>query len=291
MYDDPGPTLHRRELGAHLRRLRLERGWATKDVADRLSCSVSKVSRMETGARGVSQVDARALVAAFNLQGDDADRLLTLARGGKKRIDNRAAIVVESDYIRITDPSFVELERASTHIREYNSLVVPGLLQTESYMRASIRGSMPDLNGASLEDVVSTRLSRQKILSRDDPLSFDVILDEAALRREVGGPDVMGEQISEILKAIDRGLVQIAVIPFTAGSHPGVNSDFVALQIGEPSTPDVIFVEGLAGHLRFDKPHDVARYQRVWKELGSHALTVEESYCFLVDVGRDFGRT
>lgn len=284
MTDDPSPTLRRRELGAHLRRLRKERGWTTQDVADQLGFSVSKVSRMETGARGVNARDVASLTALFDLDEAWSSHLDSIARTGKKRLENRSAIVVDTDFIRLSDPSFVDLERDADRIREYNSLVVPGLLQTERYMRASMAGGLPDVDTAQIEASVEVRLRRQEVLRRSDPPRFQVVLDEAALRRRVGGATVMRDQVETILDALARGVVTLTVIPFEVGAHPGVNSDFIALHTTEPAVADVIFVEGLAGHLRFDKPQDVARYDRIWAMLSEIAASPEESRGLLVRV-------
>jgi transcriptional regulator with XRE-family HTH domain len=285
--DDPSPTLRRRELGAHLRRLRKERGWTTQDVAERLGFSVSKVSRMETGARGVNAKDIASLTELFGVDEELSTHLDSIARTGKKRLENRSAIVLDTDFIRLSDPTFVDLERDADRIREYNSLVVPGLLQTEDYMRAAIAGANPDVNVTQFDASVELRLERQRILARATPPQFQVVLDEAALRRRVGGAAVMREQVRAILDAVSRGIVTLSVIPFETGAHPGVNSDFVALHAGEPAMTDVIFVEGLAGHLRFDKPQDVARYDRVWAMLCGFAESSEESRRLLERVADD----
>lgn len=270
MSDDPSPTLRRRELGAHLRRLRKARGWTTKDVADRLDFSVSKVSRMETGARGVSGRDMVAITRLFELDADWADHLGKIARTGKRRNENRSAMTLRTDFISIEDQSFLDLERDATHIREYNSMVVPGLLQTEDYMRATMLGTTPDVSQASIEESMRVRRERQDILSplegRARP-TYEVIIDEAALWRRVGGAVVMDAQLKSLIDSVEKGVASVRIIPFSVGSHPGMNSDFVSLRLEEPGVPDVVFVEGLAGHLRFDNAQEVDRYDRVWLKL------------------------
>jgi transcriptional regulator with XRE-family HTH domain len=275
--DDPSPTLRRLELGTHLRRLRKERGWTTQELAARLGFSASKVSRMETGARGVNAKDLASITKLFELDEEWAEHLDAIARTGKKRMENRSAIVFDTDFIQIRDPSFVDLERDADRIREYNSLLVPGLLQTESYMRAAMAGGLPDVDAEQIDASVAVRLERQRILSRPDPPRFDVVIDEAALHRRVGGVVVMREQLGAILDALSLGVVTLGVIPFDTGAHPGVNSDFLAFHADGPAKADVIFVEGLAGQLRFDKPQDVARYDRIWAMLRGFAASPDES--------------
>ena len=281
MTDDPSPTLRRRELGAHLRRLRGERGWTTKYVADQLGFSVSKVSRMETGARGVNTRDIGALTRLFGIDDELAAHLDLIARTGKRRNEKRATLVLNTDYMSIEDQSFLDLERDAAVIREYNSMVIPGLLQTEGYMRAAMRGSNPDVSLPAIESSLATRLARQRILDSTQRPDYEVIVDEAALRRQVGGPGVMRAQIDSLIRATRKGIVQFTVIPFAAGSHPGVNSDFVALKLDDPSVADVVFVEGLAGHLRFDRPADIQRYERVWSTLQGVACSPEETTTLL----------
>ena len=291
MTDDPSPTLRRRELGAQLRRLRKERGWTTQDVAERLGFSVSKVSRMETGARGVNAKDIASLTELFGVDEELSTHLDSIARTGKKRLENRSAIVLDTDFIKLSDPTFVDLERDATSIREYNSLVIPGLLQTEAYMRAAMKGGLPDVDPAQIESSVTVRLQRQQILRRADPPDYQVVLDEAALRRRVGGAAVMRDQMAVMLEAAAEGLVSLLVIPFEAGAHPGVNSDFVSLRTGGPAVPNVVFVEGLAGHLRFDKEQDVARYDRIWTMLTGVAASPEDSSRLLQTICDDLSAT
>jgi transcriptional regulator with XRE-family HTH domain len=279
--DDPSPTLRRRELGAHLRRLRKERGWTTREVATRLGFSLSKVSRMETGARGVNARDMAALTKLFGVDDELAAHLDLIARTGKRRNEKRSAPVLETDYMSIEDQTFLDLERDAVTIREYNAMVVPGLLQTEEYMRAAMRGSNPDVAAPSIEASLATRLSRQRILMSDQRPEFEVIVDEAALRRQVGGRSVMRRQVESLRAAADEGLVKLMIIPFEVGSHPGVNSDFVALTLDDPLVPDVVFVEGLAGHFRFDRRADIERYERVWSTLKAVACEPEEAYGLL----------
>ena len=277
MTDDPSPTLRRRELGAHLRRLRTERGWTTRDVAEQLGFSVSKVSRMETGARGVNAKDMASLTELFGLDDAWSSHLDSIARTGKKRFDKRSAIVVETDFIGMEDPGFVDLESDAARIREYNSSIIPGLLQTEEYMRPAMLGSAPDVARSSIDRAVAARCERQKVLRRVNPPTFEVVVDEAALRRQVGGAAAMRRQIEYLVACVEQGVVELAVIPFRVGAHPGLNSDFVALRIEEPAALDVVFVEGLAGHLRFEREVDVLRYQRVWEKLLDVALPAQDA--------------
>lgn len=278
MIDDASPTLRRRELGAELRRLRKVRDWTTKDVAEKLGCSISKISRIETGDRGVSGPDLSALLALFELDAEQADHLTQIARTGKRRNENRSALTLRTDFISIEDQSFLDLERDAVRIREYNSMVVPGLLQTEAYMRATMRGATPDVSEESIESSMRLRLGRQQILASGAAHpDYEVILDEAALWRRVGGGAVMDRQLHALLDAVESGTVVLRVIPFSTGSHPGLNSDFVSLQLGDPRIPDVVFVEGLAGHLRFDDPQDVNRYDRVWSKLREVAKEAYET--------------
>jgi transcriptional regulator with XRE-family HTH domain len=177
------PTLRRRELGALLRARRLELGLTVEQVAERLLCSASKVSRMETGQRGATQRDVRDLCEIYGIAGEaERGRLMTLAKEGKQQAWWQPH---ELDYFA----TYVGLEHAATSLCYYQSTIVPGLLQTVDYARAMYRGSLPsEFTPERADELIEVRLRRQQVLTREPPLRLLAVFDESVLHRVVGDP-------------------------------------------------------------------------------------------------------
>jgi hypothetical protein len=163
----------------------------------------------------------------------------------------------------------------------YESALVPGLLQTSDYAEAIIRGMNPRVTQERLTSAIEARLTRQKLLTQSVPPQFHVILDEAVLRRNVGGSRVMRSQLERIAERANLPNVVVQVIPFVAGPHPGLNSTFILLDFPEPALSSVIFVEGLVGNLYLDRPGDIGRYRDAFQALADFALTPDDSIRFL----------
>lgn len=265
----PSPTVRRRELGARLRALRVESGFTVEDVANRMEVSPAKISRIETAARGVSVNDVRALCDVYQVSAEERDRLLGLARESRRRswwqqygLDDSVA-------------TYVGLEDAAVAIQQYETSLVPPLLQTEAYARAVTAGTGPWLSDEQVDQLVATRMTRQALLSADRPLELWTILDEAALRRLVGGPEVMRDQLDQLAARSRSPRVTVQVIGLEAGAHPGMDSAFAVLQLAEVS--DVVYVEGLMGYFFLQSQGDVVRYRRAFDQLRAVALSPADS--------------
>ncbi|MFC5065177.1 helix-turn-helix domain-containing protein [Actinomycetospora atypica] len=275
MTDDPTPTTLRRQLGAQLRELRQAKGKTAAEVARDLQFSVSKISRMESGARAVSEPDIAALIAYYGVAHELAEALVETARAGRRRRDAWVDVAsTGSDFQKFVQSGFVELERDADFIREFNSGVVPGLLQTKRYMQAMMDAAEPTRQDV-VDKAIELRLSRQGRLAQTG--RYSVIIDEAALARVVGGASVMAEQLGALGKRMDTGAVDARIIPFTSGFHPGLNSVFIALTMGGPGVPDAVFIEGLIGFQKFDGADEVARFEHVWQELLTCAASESQS--------------
>jgi hypothetical protein len=159
----------------------------------------------------------------------------------------------------------------------YESLFIPGLLQTEDYARAVIRGGLPNASRDEVERRVEVRMERQALLRNENPLNLWSIVDEAALRREVGGPEVMQAQFRYLMEASELPHVTFQVIPFDAGAHPGMPGSFILLQFGDAAIPDVIYVDTMAGELFLEEEADVRRYKLVFEHLRAVAASPEAS--------------
>lgn len=267
------PTVRRRELGALLRTLRTGQGLTVEQVAERLLCSSSKVSRMETGHRGASLRDVRDLCELYGVTDPgERDRLMTLAREGKQQAWWQSYDLPYSTY--------VGLEAEARIIKDYDSAVVPGLLQTPDYTRARHDGTMPRLDPGEIEKRVKVTQTRQLLLTRDDPPRFWFVLDEAAVHRVVGGPAVMKAQLNRLTEVASLPNVTIQIIPYEVGAHPALDSIFTIVEFAG-GVPGVVYVEGLVGSIYLERPEDLDRYQRVFARLCTIALSPEDSVALM----------
>ena len=252
-----------------LRALRNRAGMTVEQVAERLLCSPSKVSRMETGQGGATLRDVRDLCDLYAVT-DEArrERMMTLAREGKRP--------ARWQRYELAYTAYAELEEAALAISAFQSSVVHGLLHTEDYARAQHESSMPRLDPDAIDLQIEAKLARQRILTRADPPSFAVVLDEAALHRLVGGRQVMAAQLEKILDISALPNVNVQVLPFKLGAHPALESNFTILQLPDVA-PGVVFVEGMIGSTYLDRPDDLERYHDVFDELRSIALSPKDT--------------
>jgi transcriptional regulator with XRE-family HTH domain len=263
------PTVRRRELGEQLRMLRNEQGLTVEQVAERLLCSPSKISRMETGQRNATLRDVRDLCVLYGItQQADRDRLMTLAREARQQGWWQS--------YDLSYKTYAGLEFEATAIDDFQSSVVPGLLQTPEYARAGHLGTFPVLGPDEIERQIEAKLTRQEILTRTErPPEFRTVLDEAVLHRLTGGPDVMKAQLGRLVEASRLPNVTIQVIPFAVGAHPGVESNFNILRL--PAASGVVFVEGLSGSTYLERSEDLERYGQVFAILQGVALSPQDS--------------
>jgi transcriptional regulator with XRE-family HTH domain len=278
------PVVSRRELGASLRALRLKRGMTVEQVAGHLMCSAGKVSRMESGFRSGTLRDVRDLCSLYDVpEGAERDRLMELARESKRQ--GWWQVQAQGlDYFG----SYVGLEDGAASMREYESAVVPGLLQTERYARAMYGSPDGSYSPERREELVQVRLTRQRILTRPDPPDYRAILDEAVLRRSVGGPGVMRDQYGHLIEASRLPNVTLQVVPFAAGAHNAAGSNFVILEFSGQA-PEVVYTEGLFGWLYLERAVDVKRYHEVFASVRRQALDEEESRMFLTTMMSETG--
>jgi transcriptional regulator with XRE-family HTH domain len=269
-------TVRRRQLGLRLRELRQQRGMTAEEVAGALLVSAAKVSRMETGARGVNLRDVRDLCALYGVDDSEREHLMALARDSKERSWWQQYNVPFSTYSGLWNRLYVGLEESATNISDYHSSAVHGLLQTEDYVRAITEGTLPDATEQFVEEQVKTRLTRQKILDRAQPPRLWVIMDEAVLHRAVGGPAVMKAQIESLVERATRPNITIQLISFGSGAHLGMESNFTVLQGDDPPW-EVIYVEGLVGQQYLENPSDLSRYKQIFDHLRATALGPKES--------------
>jgi len=276
------PTLRRRELGTLLRALRLKRELTVEQVAAELLCSPSKVSRMETGQRGASARDVRDLCALYGVT-DQAERarLMNLAAEGKQQGWWQP---YDLDYFA----TYVGLEEAATAMRQFQSTIVPGLLQTPDYARR-VAEVLDDVTPRRIDELVEVKMRRQGLLAKQPPVPLSVILDEAVLHRTVGGVAAMRAQLDHIIKVTKNYDVAVRVIPFSVGAHPAMESTFSILDFQDP-VPSIVYVEGLVGFLYLERPQEITRYEQVFDRLQEIALSPRESIELIAKVGTEYSR-
>ncbi len=263
------PTVRRRELGSRLRELRLGAGMTVEDAAARMEVSPAKISRIETATRGVSISDVRFLCDLYEVSEEQRDGLLRLARESKLRSWWQQYGLSE------TLSTLVGLEDSALSISQYETSLVPGLLQVDEYARALTSGIRPEITNEGLEQIVQARLTRQTLLTGDQPPDLWVVLDEAALHRLVGGLEVTRSQLKALADRSRLPNVTVQVIPLEAGAHPGMDSAFTLLHLEEVS--DVVYVEGLVGNFFLQSPADITRYQRAFDQLRAIAMSPRDS--------------
>jgi Domain of unknown function (DUF5753)/Helix-turn-helix domain len=258
-----GPTVQRLVLGGHLRRLREDAGITTERAAVVIRGSHSKISRMEHGRVGFKECDIADLLSLYGvIEGDEREALLKLARGSNLPGWWQSY----SDILPHWVEPYFGLEAAASFIREYELQFVPGLLQTEAYARAVIR-----LGTSVAEDEIvrraQARVSRQEILRRESPPRIWAVMDEGALHRVIGGPEVMNEQLRHLLDMCDHPAVTVQILPFSAGPHRAMGGAFTILRYTEPDLRDVVFIEQLTSALYLDKQAEVDSYLEVMEEV------------------------
>jgi Domain of unknown function (DUF5753)/Helix-turn-helix domain len=248
--------------------------------------SETKLSRLETGRVGASPRDIRDLCLVYGITGTaERERLMALAREGKQR-----AWWQQYDLPYAT---YVGLETEAATISDYNTDIVPGPLQIEPYARAILKAADPPLDPAAIDQRAEARMRRQTLLTRDNaPLSrYNVIVDEGALRRPVGGAAVMRSQLARIIEVAHLPKVAFQVIPLSVGAHPGLQSNFVILEFNKAEVNDVVYVEGAVGNIYLESAADLTRYKRILSRLQSIALGQNDSIAIAAKIAQTYEDT
>jgi transcriptional regulator with XRE-family HTH domain len=273
------PTVRRRRLAAELRRLREASGRTHEDVAAALDWHRSKIGRIE-GAQFVrlSLTDLRALLDLYGVTDDDQRQsLITLGKEARERGWWHSY----SDVLPNPHSVLIGLEAETSSIRAYQAQLVPGLLQTEEYMRAILRaGLMTASDRDEIDRFVEVRRARQALLAQEPSVALWAVLDEAVLRRRVGGPDVMRGQIERLIEVSELPNVNVQVLPDDAGEHPGLEGSFMILSFTE-SDPDAVYLDAATGGLYIEKTEDISRYSWVFDHVRAAALSQRDTVRFM----------
>jgi transcriptional regulator with XRE-family HTH domain len=275
------PTIRRRELGALLKALRTEKGWTVEQVAERLLCSPSKVSRLETGQRGASARDIRDLSDLYGVQAERRQQLIDLAAAGKQQAWWQARNLPYSNY--------VGLEEAASRIQDFGLGLIPGLLQTADYARAVLNAIHPPLSENVIAQRLAVRMKRQQLLESKSAPLFDAVIDEAVLHRVAGDRSVMKSQLQHLLTASDLPTVTIRVLPYELGILPVTNNKFIILSFEQPAVQGVVFIEGLTGDLYLDDASDLQAYGEAFRAMSSMAAAPGDSREIIAAIAAGLG--
>ncbi|MFC8664289.1 helix-turn-helix domain-containing protein [Streptomyces sp. NPDC057199] len=278
-----GPAVRRRKLGAELRALRARAGLKSGEAARLVGWHQSKVSRIETGRSGVKPADVELLLDAYDVRDAELRELLVVLAGsddnGRHHWWHAYRGLLPSTY-----SDFISLESQASVMRTLENSVVPGLLQTPEYAREVTLAAVDGAPDDKVDALVEVRLARQDVLRSNPPLRLSAVLDEAALRRTVGGPEVMARQLDHLREAAHLPHVRIQVLPFGVGAHVGVTGPFVIFSFPSTSDLDVVVLDHLTSSLYLERKEDLQAYSEAFDSLQVHALSPEETLDFIAGV-------
>jgi len=267
---DREPTIRSRELGEGLRRAMQQAGLNGLEAAHLLGWSQSRVSRLLSGKRGGSEVDVSAFLAVCRVKGDDRDQLLALCR------EQNTPGWFQQHGSRLPKQlvTLIDHENKAVAIGDFQSTLIPGLLQTGDYTRALIRqaGTIP---ADEIDDRVAARLARQSLFSRDRPPRFTFFIHEFVLRLPVGGPAVMADQLHHLRRMALRSYLTLRVVPAVLGGHAAINGSFTLMELAE--FKPVVYLESETSSLFLEKPVEIDAYQGILAALAETALGEGES--------------
>jgi transcriptional regulator with XRE-family HTH domain len=272
-------TLQQRQLARALRRLREDAGLSLEEAAPRLDWSTSKLGRIETAQQGVDVHGVRSMLDLYNVGGAQWTEIIDLTREARKK-DSRHAH-------RPGGQGYLVLEADAAVVHNYQLTFVPGLLQTEDYMRTLFRQSWRHHTDVGIDWEVRQRLLRQQRLTRQPALELVAIVDESVLHRPVGDVEVMRAQLRHVVTQAALPSVSFQVLPFSLGMHSGMDGSFTVLGYGDPDEPDIAYVEHTAIALHLDKEAEVHAFRLVFDRLRSEALSPRDSVALVERLAAD----
>ncbi|MFM9593323.1 helix-turn-helix domain-containing protein [Streptomyces scabiei] len=267
-----GPTTRRRQLGADLRRLRELKGLTLEEAGARVGVSKATLSRYETKEGSVKWPTVDALCREYDAPEEERLALVELAKDAK----------IQGWWRSLADPIpdsmnlMLTLEDEVVREDHYACMFIPGLLQTRDYAEAVHRSSERQCPEREVQHMVDIRMKRQELLQRRDPPHVWCVIDEAALRRTVGGAEVMTSQLRHLLTIAELPHITVQVLPFTTGAHAAAVGSFLILA-GQTPDLDVVYVDLIGGGLFMEKPQELERYRLAFQYLKAQALDLQSS--------------
>jgi transcriptional regulator with XRE-family HTH domain len=271
------PTVRRKELAGRLKALRTRAELTLEDAAAELESSPATISRIENAIRLPRARDVRDLCRLYGVDADETARLTDLVDAAKEPGWWESYTEVDDDYA-----TFIGLESAATSIRQFESAVIPGMLQIPDYARSYLRdatspGRIKPFSEHHVEKRTEVRMKRQEILHSTSPLMYSATIDEGTLWRTVGGTKIMKAQLLHAAQLADAPNITVRVIPFSRGAHPGQPGGFSVIELPQEALSNVVYVDSLAGQLFLESEEHLVRYARVLKKLDEMALDPPES--------------
>jgi transcriptional regulator with XRE-family HTH domain len=273
-------SIRSRRVSAELRRYREAVGMTSAQAADALGCSASKLSRIETGSRGLHVEDVAALLGLYRVPEQRRDELLALVR----KADERGLWFAQGSGLPELWKTLIDFERLATRIQNFEPLLVPGLLQTADYCAGVIQSINEAITGSELDKLVSGRMSRQMILRRKE-LQLLAVIDEIVLRRVIGDPATHRRQLRHLVDESERENVTLRVIPLARGAYTGLRGAFLIMDFADE--PTVVHVENQTLGLFLEEKEDLASYRLAMGNILGKALTPAESATFIAAVAEE----
>ena len=276
----PSPTARRRRLAAALRQMREGRQLSCADAGKAVGWSESKISRIETGRVGVRQPDLERLLDLYDVDAEARAALLTLGR----QATHRGWWHSYADALPTYFEDYVGLEDGAKSLATYQNQLVHGLMQTPDYAAAVLRAAQPAATSDEVERQLAARTTRQALLTAASPLQVWAVLDEAVLRRPVGGSEVMHSQLVRIQEIAALPNVTLQVLPFDTGAHASMGTSFELLQFPEPGDTSIVYIEDQTSSQYLEAAADIERYTLVFDHLRAAALSPQRSMEFIGQV-------
>ncbi|WP_460333850.1 helix-turn-helix domain-containing protein [Actinoallomurus acanthiterrae] len=276
------PTLRRRRLSAELRQLRGRARMTLEQVAERLEFSTAKLRFIESAQWVRPNIgDVRNLLDVYGVTDErQREELLQLAREGRQK----GWWQPYSKMLSETYTTYIGLEAEAIKLLTYQPLIVPGLFQIESYARALVQVTPDEVSEKVIDDRVAVRMERQQVLADPDPLSVWAVIDEAVLRRPIGGPEVMRAQIERLVEVARLPSVTLQLIPFGIGAHPGAGrGPFTILQFPEEADRDAVYVDNFAGELYVEEGAEVDAFHEGFRHLVGAALSPADTMALIAE--------
>ena len=275
------PTVLRMILGRQLQALREQAGLSYQQAADAIFASEWTLRRIEAGKGALKPLNIKSLLITYGVTDvREIDAFLGLARDASRPGWWHSYGDALPEWFKVA----VGLEESASLIRAYEPQVVPGLLQTEAYVRAITAASFPSEQEPDAERRVALRLARQDLLRRPAPPEYWVVLEETVLRRPIGGPDVMRGQVEYLIECAARPNVTIQVLPFSAGWHPAMYGMFNLFRFPDDAIPDVVYSEGLTSAYYLNKTEETSKYTEALDRMAAQAATPDQSVSILQEI-------
>jgi transcriptional regulator with XRE-family HTH domain len=281
----PAPPVRRRLVGKALRRYRENLGYSLHDVAAILECDPSKVSRIETGQRGIRPKELRELLGEYGIAGEQLDILTLLA-------DPRGAFGWFRDYDDVLHGAlkdYLILETAAARVWAYEAQQVPALLQTRAYARALTEADPALDDDAARDRAAEAVIARQRAVLEEQRPDVRLVIGQAALHQQVGTPEVMNEQLRHVACAAESsGTVTVQVLPFESGAHAAAGDGSLAiLQFTGTAGLGLVHLGGIAGGVCLEDRGDLAAYAQAFDQLRAFALSPAQSALLLRGLADD----